>query len=397
MRICKIWDGDYPWDVRVEKISESLTAAGHEVHLVCRNQARRSRQERNGSFTIHRLPSLPQVFGSANTPWTFPYPVNPVWIGTIDQVIRDIRPNLILVRDIPLALPAAILGKARRIPVILDMAENYPAMLQDKLSYTPTGLLDRLIRRPAVARLVERLSLRLVDHIFVVVEESRARLIRAGVRADKLSIVCNTPWSSQWELHANGRGPANAEDPINLFYLGNLDGSRGIDVAIRAIRRLRDGGRFGKLSVIGDGPSSQNLRDLVTQLGIDDQVSITGRLSFSEVKSILAQSHVGLIPHYVTEAWNTTIPNKLFDYMVYGLPVIVSDAEPTARIVRTEGCGEVFRDRDVEDLVRCIKALEDPLVRKDKGLRGQTAVRRRYNWNHDSQILVKTIEAIAHS
>ena len=37
MRICKIWDADYPWDVRVEKVARSLTEAGHEVHLVARN------------------------------------------------------------------------------------------------------------------------------------------------------------------------------------------------------------------------------------------------------------------------------------------------------------------------------------------------------------------------
>jgi glycosyltransferase involved in cell wall biosynthesis len=394
MTICKIWDSDYPWDIRVEKVAQSLTAAGHSVHLVCRNQARRGRKEWNGSFAIHRLPSLPQAFGSANTPWNFPYPVNPVWIKTIARVIRDTRANLILVRDIPLALPAVILGKVHRIPVILDMAENYPAMLQDRLSYTATGLLERLIRRPAAARLVERLSIRLVDHILVVVEESRERLIQAGVRSDKLSIVCNTPRPGQWELQDHCRAPSNSIDSTNLVYLGNLDGSRGIDVAIRAVRHLKDVGRFVRLSVIGDGPSSRQLRDLAVQLGVTDRMTIMGRLSFSQVKSVMAHSHVGLIPHYATEAWNSTIPNKLFDYMLLGLPVIVSDVRPMSRIVRTEGCGEVFRDRDEVDLARCIAALADPQVRRAKGINGQSAISKLYNWNCDSQVLVRSVETV---
>jgi len=40
MRILKIYDGDYPWDVRVEKVAETLIAAGHSVRLLCRNRRR---------------------------------------------------------------------------------------------------------------------------------------------------------------------------------------------------------------------------------------------------------------------------------------------------------------------------------------------------------------------
>ncbi len=34
MRILKIWDGDYPWDVRVEKVATALAEAGHTVHQI---------------------------------------------------------------------------------------------------------------------------------------------------------------------------------------------------------------------------------------------------------------------------------------------------------------------------------------------------------------------------
>ena len=44
MRILKIYDGDYPWDVRVEKITQSLLGAGHEVRLLCRNLGGRSQE-----------------------------------------------------------------------------------------------------------------------------------------------------------------------------------------------------------------------------------------------------------------------------------------------------------------------------------------------------------------
>jgi len=395
MNICKIWDADYPWDIRVEKVASSLAAAGHSVHLVCRNETRRIRHEWNGTFMIHRIPVLPSALTPAHTLWNLPYPLNPAWITTIGQVIRNTRADLIVARDILLALPAAIFGRIHRIPVVLDMAENYPAMLKDRLTYTPTGALGRLIRNPSTARLIERLAVCLVDHIIVVVEESRDRLVRAGVPPDRLTIVSNTPpQDNRWKKGKAAQGCASDSQSARLVYLGNLDGSRGLDVAIRAVSLLKHAGHATRLSVVGDGPSISQLRDLAVTLNVVDRVEITGRLPFSQVQTIMATADIGLIPHYATEAWDTTIPNKLFDYMALGLPVIVSEVKPAARIVRTEGCGEVFRDRDCRDLARCILTLANAQLRESKGRNGQAAIRRRYNWDHDSRQLLDVVATV---
>jgi glycosyltransferase involved in cell wall biosynthesis len=400
MRICKIWDADYPWDIRVEKVVRSLIEAGHVVDLVCRNQARRRCLESNGGLTIRRLPSLPPMLGPLHAVCNFPFPPNPVWINAIASAIRHARADLILVRDLPLALPAAMMGRVKRIPVVLDMAEHYPAMLEDRLRYTPTSFLGRLVRHPGIARLVERLTMRLVDHVIVVVEESRDRLIQAGYPSERLTVVSNTPRPDQWDCTGMSEAEPMQNHGLKLVYLGNLDGIRGIDVVIHALRHLNDRGCKARLSVIGGGPIMSLLRELAHQTGVLNQVEFVGHVSLhdragcSRVRTIIAQSDIGLIPHYATEACNSTIPNKLFDYMMLGLPVIVSDMKPAARIVLQQGCGEVFKDRDPVDLARCVLALADPQVRKQKGLKGQAAISSRYNWNYDSKILVETIEMV---
>jgi glycosyltransferase involved in cell wall biosynthesis len=400
MRICKIWDADYPWDIRVEKVVLSLVKAGHSVDLVCRNHARRKRIESNGDWTIRRLPSLPPILGPLHTLCGFPFPMNPVWLKAIGSTIRNARAELILVRDLPLAIPCAILGKIYRIPVVLDMAEDYPAMLADSLRYNSIGRLGRMVRQPAIARFIEHLTVRLVDHIIVVTEESRARLTHAGVPSTRLTVVSNTPRIDQWEINGLPRNQPLKEERTNLVYLGGLDGVRGIDVAILAIRYLKNNGHLVDLTVIGDGAVAAYLSELARKLGVSDRVHFVGRLpihektGFAQVQDIMARSHIGLVPHYVTEHTQTTISNKLFDYMVLGLPVIVSDMKSTARIVREENCGDVFRDRDVDDLARSILGLTNPQIRAQKGANGQAAVRRRYNWSYDSKILIQTIEKV---
>src|SRR5207302_1189031 len=152
----------------------------------------------NGRLVIHRLPAVPPVLGPAHTVCNFPHPASPVWAYAIWRVVRDIGADVILVRDLPLALPAALIGRQLSVPVVLDMAEHYAAMLQDRLRYTPTGLIEKLVRRPGFAQLVERLAIHLVDRVIVVVEESRDRLLKAGVAPDRLTVVGNTPRLDQW-------------------------------------------------------------------------------------------------------------------------------------------------------------------------------------------------------
>lgn len=394
MRICKIWDADYPWDIRVEKVADSLAEAGHEVHLVCRNGGRLQRTESTGKFHIHRLPVWPAVLGPLHDICNFPHPGNPFWWGEIVRVVRRYRIELILVRDLPLAIPAGVIGKVFGVPVVLDMAENYPAMLADRRLYTPTSALGRLLRHPSLAKLVERLSFPLMDHIIVVVDQSRDRLMAAGVPGQQLTVVTNTPRIDQWDAAHTARMNPVTERGLHVVYLGNLDGSRGVDIAIQGIAQLKRQGRPARLTIIGQGPSRASLEKLVVTEDVADRVTLRGRLPFRDVQAVMAESDVGIIPHYGTDAWNTTMPNKLFDYMLWGIPVLVSDIKAVATIVQDVGCGDVFRDRDPVDFARCLAAMQPAQIRERMGRNGRQAIQQRYNWKVEGADLVRCIEQV---
>lgn len=393
MIVCHVWDADYPWDVRVEKICDSLLKE-HEVHLVCRNTLRRPRYERVNGLHIHRLPCLSERYGRLNRFVGFPAFFNPVWIYSIWKTVRQTKADVILVRDLPLALTAIAVGRLARIPVVLDMAENYPAMIQDLRDRQGFSVVDSLIRNPMLVRLVERISLRLCDHILVVVEESRNRILTLGTPESKVSLVINTPAPGR----VVGPSPLPAtpmtgdDGSLAIVYLGILEWPRGMETTIRAIASVRTRIAGVKLVVIGSGRHEQDFRDLVAQLGLRKHVQFLGWLDLAAAIAIVDKSDIGLVPHHVTDHSNTTIPNKLFDYMSMGKPVIVSDAKPIERIVREEQCGIVFRDRDSEDLARAIAALEPVSVRTEMGRRGRDAVARKYNWAVDEERLLQALE-----
>ena len=392
MVICKIWDADYPWDIRVEKVCQSVRKK-HEVHLVCRNTNRRPTYEQSEGIHIHRLPFVYGRWTSLNKLIGFPLFCNPLWLVTVWRVIRKYQVDLILVRDLPLALTALLVGRLAKKPVVLDMAENYPAMLQDRKQFGGRKGIAKLIRNPRIARVIEQITMSTVDHIIVVVDESRDRLIRAEVPRCKLSVVANTPRLDSWPVVESAES-ANGSSGVELVYLGNLDPSRGVDVAIRALKQLRGSGCSVRMTVIGDGPCIQHLRDLVKSLDLEEQVSIVGRLSLRELQPIMSRAHIGIIPHYVTDAWNTTMPNKLFDYMAIGKPVIVSNARPVERVVIEEGCGVVFRDRDPKSLAEAIMTLSEERVRRVLGQRGRMAVIEKYNWALEEAKLLDALHCV---
>jgi glycosyltransferase involved in cell wall biosynthesis len=251
MRVCKIWDGDYPWDVRVEKVARSLTDAGHEVHLVARNRQRLPERERLTEAEVYRLKPWPLLGKSLDAATMFPAFFNPRWLYTISRTARASRADVILVRDLPLAPSAIFAGRLLGIPVVLDMAENYPAMLRGRVQLGVHGRADGLLRNATAAAAVERWVLARIDHVLVVIEESRDRLRALGVEDDRVTVVSNTPSLSRLEELAPKEHDAN--ESLELIYLGLLEAPRGIGVMLEALALSRQAGVSARLTVLGDG------------------------------------------------------------------------------------------------------------------------------------------------
>ncbi len=405
MRVLKVWDTEYPWDVRTEKVCSALQDFGWDVHLVARNRDRRPEVERLKECTVHRIRAWSVLGQRLDAASQFPAFFNPRWAYLIHRVGREQRADVILVRDITLAPTAIIMGRRLRIPVVLDMAENYPAMIRDLWTTGATGLGDILVRNPQLVEMVERYVLSHIHHTVVVVEESKERLVALGVPEDHITVVSNTPSLSRVEEFAGIRvqkrtaetGPSveASSDPLRLVYLGLMEEARGISTVIDAITEVRSAGVDVVLDLIGDGRAMDGFRRRCSDLALSEEiVRFHGYLPYSKALGLVAEADVGLIPHFANESWQTTIPNKLFDYMSLGLPVIASNVRPVVRILSETGAGLTYRDRDTRDLVRVIRGASDRQDLTEMGQRGMAAVRRYYNWERDREGLRSALESV---
>jgi glycosyltransferase involved in cell wall biosynthesis len=254
MRILKVWDGEYPWDVRAEKVCQGLTDAGHVVHMVARNRDDRALREELQECTVHRLRPWRLLGPALDAASQFPAFFNPRWVRLMTSVGRRQQVDLILVRDLPLAPTAIYAARRLGVPVALDMAENYPAMMRDLWTTGATRFGDALVRNPRAVEAVERWTLRRIDHTLVVVEESRDRLVALGVPPDRITVVSNTPSLQRLDrLDPPTRQPAGDGGRLELVYLGLLETARGVGAAIEAVALCRARGIPVTFSIIGDG------------------------------------------------------------------------------------------------------------------------------------------------
>jgi glycosyltransferase involved in cell wall biosynthesis len=383
MKALFIFQLEFPWDIRVEKLTSSL-AKRHEVHLLCRNRGKSPSRERYGSVNIHRVGGA----GVASIKG-FPAFFSPWWIRAGLRIIAEAQIDLIIVRDLPLVPLGMFLGGRSGLPVVFDMAENYPAMIADTWRFRGPKLLDYLLRNPWMLRRLEEFVVPRVDEIWVVSDASKNRIMPAA--AGPVRVIGNTPTI---DILRPFVAPSESSGELSVIYAGLIDESRGLDVAIQAVSIAAQAGTPFRLKIVGSGSALASLQRQAEVLGISPWIDFCGWMPQSELRAAIASSDIGIVPHRVTEHTNTTLPNKIFDYMALGKPVITSDAEALREVVESYGCGLTFPDGDAVCFQRCIEALRSAETRAGLGRLGQAAIKSKFNWLLDEAILLDAAEKV---
>lgn len=387
-KVCILWHCPYPWDIRIEKFCRAISTAGYEVSIVCRGKQGSPATEKIEDFTVYRV--LPPRWFAKDIA-TMPLFFNPNWTISARRLVKSIKPDLLIVRDIPLGLLAGKIARESGIPAMLDMAENYPAAL---LAYNNKLYNPFLFSNAKLARIYEKKCLDLMSHTIVVSNEQESRMRAFGVPAKKVSVVMNTPDLEHYsELSASSaeaqrRGP---DEKLKLVYVGKIDAHRGIDTLIKGIAAAVKTAPSISLTVVGSGTEIENMKGLAASLGVTGNIDFAGWVTFTKIPSVIKESHIGIIPHNKSEHTDTTIPNKLFDYMSFAKPVVSSDINPVAAIINKVRCGKVFKNADPESLAGVLVELAKKGNLAALGQNGFEAVKTRYNWAVDRGKLIKCI------
>lgn len=394
MNICFVYDCEYPWDIRVEKICKSLIREGNHVSLICRNKNADPDYDELGGLKIYRLPHGGRKFFTKCINVTIFF--NPVWIIRIHRVVCKERSQLIIVRDLPLALSGIIIGKLKGIPVVVDMAEPYPLTVRQRRKYESFKVYHIITRNYLFADILERAVIKTADHIFAVCEEAKHRLIARGINPQKITIIRNAPG-----LHKFNASPPSYPGVLNklkgqfvILYVGLIIGGRGIDMAIKAMKEVSGEKPDIKLVIIGNGKLENEMREFAQRLELQDSVFFEGWVDHNRVPEYMNSCDLGLLPFVNSEHMNHTLANKIFDFMAIGKSILCSDVKPMKRIIQETGAGYLFEAGNhvsLRDMI--LKTYKEDSL-KEKGKDAIEFVQRKYNWELEENKMQRVFKGL---
>jgi glycosyltransferase involved in cell wall biosynthesis len=383
---------DFPPDIRVEKEMRALLTAGHQVVIVCENRKQRVAREQWHGVELIRLPPQPGWWRQLNTAALLITQRNPLWESQVSQIVAAEKPDALHVHDLPFVGPALRIARRHHLPLVADLHENYPAHFRTRRP-TIRNPLEWFAFDPERFAHYERRVLPECDRVIVVVDEAAERVEKLGVRADRIYVVGNTEDVESSPADAPPLPLPDAE--LTLMYVGGLQANRGLDTVIEAMPKIRARLPTARCVIVGDGVHRAALEALTRRLGMEGAIRFEGQQPFQKVRGYISAGDICLVPHAESEEINTTIPHKLFQYMYLRKPVIVSSARPLKRIVEQSGAGLVFASGDPDAFAEAVFGMTDPALRRRMGENGHRAVVEQYNWQNDSQALIRLYEGLA--
>ncbi len=243
-------------------------------------------------------------------------------------VIQIHDPELLVVGFLP-----ALLGRR----LIYDVHEFYSERFANT-HWIPVPL------RAVVARLydfVERVVLPRFSGVVITGERMRPHYA-ALVGAERVALVRNFPSIRPEDIEAARRAPHPLGGRPYILHTGGTSIWRAFDDIVAAAEQLRRRGCDIPIVTIGmtdfSGFDERRVAELLARAEQAD-VRIVDFVPFREVLAYLAHASVGYLPLCDNENYRRTLPTKLFEYFLFGLPVVASDIGPTTEILPATGAG----------------------------------------------------------
>jgi glycosyltransferase involved in cell wall biosynthesis len=173
-------------------------------------------------------------------------------------------------------------------------------------------------------------------------------------------------------------------------FVGAQTPIRGIIELIKAIELVEDGILYLAGPIV-----NQKFKNELQSLSGWSKVVDLGVVSRAEVGSILAKSSVGLVTYLPAPNHTDAQPNKLFEYMSVGLPVISSNFDLWKEIIEKNYCGICVDPANPEEIARAITYIFDnPEEAKKMGENGKENVDKIYNWKVEENKLVELYQRL---
>lgn len=240
------------------------------------------------------------------------------------------------------SLPASVIAaKLKKAKVFYDSREIY--------SELPSIENRRLLKK--LFNITERFFIKRTDCIFTT-GEMDSEYIEDLYSLNTTHLLRNLPFLkkniSPINYYKEYNIPSNA---LVILYQGIIVVGRGIEIYFKALKKMNN--LF--LIILGGGEHLEKFKSLAKEMKINERVFFVGKLIQDDLLNYTAGAFAGLsLIDDISVNNHYALPNKLFEYVMSGVPVIVSDLPQMKKIVNEYDIGDVIRELNEDELLKVL-------------------------------------------
>jgi len=369
-------------------LAEALSLRGHQVFAIdYENMWSRDSLLDLGSLKTREFDGISRAFPGASVCLRHPGFIKIAGLSRISaafthylEIRRTIRQkgiDAIVLYSVPTnGLQAIHLARRFNIPVV----------------FRSIDILHQLVPYPAlrsITRFIEKKVYSGVDVILTLTPGLSRYVVDLGADQAKVGLLpmpVDTNLFQPSPDSAEIRQQWGLSDKAQIIvFIGTLFEFSGLDVLIHQFPEIVRQIPEAKLLIVGDGPQRPKLEGIIAELGLKEQVIITGFQPYQTMPQYINLAAVCINPFLTTDATRNILPGKIVQYLACGKPVIATPLPGTIAVIAGEHQGVVYVNNGGDMVEKMLSLLKSTERRQQLGDAGLNYVRQ-----------VHSYEAIAH-
>jgi len=341
-------------EVATYNIAKHLSRKGHEVHVITSLDKGMTGLSREFGFYIHRLSwRKVRILGTIQ-----------FWLK-IFLKIYEIKPDIVHIQAVANGIPGFLAKVVFKTPYIVwgRGSEVY-------LPWAFKKPISKIVLSNADAVLA------LTDHMKKEMQRMCSRpicVIPNGINVEHFRSNCD-----KHSVSLNGK---------TIFFVGRLHPVKGVKYLIQAMSIVRNV-HHAKLTIIGDGEEKDELKQLVSKLGLCEYIEFKGRIENGKIPTYIAQADIFVLP-----SLSEGFPVVVLEAMAAGLPVVATGVGGLPCIIEEGVNGFLVEPANPEQIAEKIVLLLGDDELRLKMSRANLEKAKKYDW----RCVVEQLEEIYYS
>lgn len=276
-------------------------------------------------------------------------------IKRLKSVIALEKPNVIHAHSPCLnGLAALAVGRQFKIPVVYEMRASWEDAAVSHGVCRENGV------RYKLSRALESYVLKRSDHVTTICEGLKEDIQARGISSNTITVIPNAVDTDKFR-------PIKEKDPALLSrldlrgkkilgFIGSFYEYEGLMLLIEAMAELKNECPDLHLLLVGGGQAENKLKDKVSQLGLFNQVTFTGRIDHAEVMKYYSIIDLLVYPRMPMRLTELVTPLKPLEAMAMARPCIASDVGGHKELITDKEDGLLFKAGNLESLVKLLRS-----------------------------------------